>query len=192
MRADARRNSERLVAAARAAFTENGADAPLDDVARRAGVGPGTLYRHFPTRQALLAAVYRSDVERLSAEADDALRTLAPPDALAAWLRHLMDYAKQKRGLGSAMKAMLADDAETSEYCRRTLYTASEAVLFAAREAGAVRPDVDAQDVMRLVHGLGTAVESAPELADRLLGIVLDGLRPQPDRPPPRDHALPP
>ena len=182
MRADARRNHERLVSAARDAFAQSGADAPLDDIARRAGVGPGTLYRHFPTRQALLAAVYRGDVDRLDTQATALAGTLAAPEALAAWLWLMLDHAKQKRGLGSAVKAMLADDAETSTYCRGTVRGAVNRLLTAARETGDVRPDVDADDVLRLVHGLGIALESVPDHADRLLGIVLDGLRPQPDR----------
>src|SRR5206468_1717714 len=97
MRADARRNYTRLLTAAREAYTEHGPDTRLDDVARRAGVGPGTLYRHFPTREALLAAVYRDDVEALGVEANRLAETYPPAEALSRWLRLQLDYVRQKR-----------------------------------------------------------------------------------------------
>jgi AcrR family transcriptional regulator len=179
MRADARRNYERLVATAREAFTEHGLDATLDDIARRAAVGPGTLYRHFPTRESLLAAVYRDDVDALAARAGELARTRPPEEALAVWLRLQLDYIKHKRGLGAAVKAMLGADSATLAWCRDTLRAAMGTLLANAQEVGVVRTDVDAADVLRLVHGVGTAAESAPEQADRLLSIVLDGLRPR-------------
>jgi len=185
MRADARRNYDRLVNAGREAFTRHGTDAPMDDIARRAGVGPGTLYRHFPTRQALLAAVYRSDVETLVEQAREATRDRTPEEAVASWLRLLLEYTKQKHGLGSAIKTMLADDVETFAYCRVTMRSALGETLAAARDAGVLRSDASTEDVLRLVHGLGTALASAPEDAERLLGFVLDGLRPPAERPAP-------
>jgi AcrR family transcriptional regulator len=177
MRADAQRNRERLLAAARDAFGEHGMDAAMDDIAKRAGVGPGTLYRHFSTREALLAAVYRDDVTNLAARADE-LADAEPGEALARWLAIELDYAKQKLGLGAALKAMLGADSETLVYCRDTLRGAMGRLLDRAREAGAVRDDVSATDVLRLVHGISVASESSPDEATRLLGIVLDGLRP--------------
>jgi AcrR family transcriptional regulator len=179
MRADARRNYERLITAAREAFTEDGAGAYLDDIARRANVGPGTLYRHFPTREVLLAAVYRGDVESMAVRADELAAELPPGEALDAWLRSQLDYIKVKRGLGSAIKAMLADDSETLAWCKDTMRGALGGLLGRAQDAGIVRTDVDAPTVLRLVHGVGLASESAPEDADRLLSIVLDGLRPR-------------
>ncbi|MFB9236060.1 TetR/AcrR family transcriptional regulator [Plantactinospora siamensis] len=184
MRADARRNYERLIAVAREAFTEHGAEARLDDIARRAGVGPGTLYRHFPSRDDLLAAVYRDDVEALRAQAEELAGRLPPADALAAWLRLQLDYLKVKRGLWTALKAMLAADSETLARCKDTMRSALGGLLDRAQAAGVVRPDVDAPTVLRLVHGVGLASESAPEEADRLLGIMLDGLRPPPSSAP--------
>jgi AcrR family transcriptional regulator len=178
MRADARRNYERLVTAAREAFTEHGVETSLDDIARRAGVGPGTLYRHFPTRDVLLAAVYRGDVEALAARADEMAQTYPPAEALDAWLRLQLDYIKLKRGLGAAVKTMLGRDSETLTWCRETMRGALRGLLAAAQEVGAIRADVDAADVLRLVHGVGMACESAPDQAERLLGLVLDGLRP--------------
>jgi AcrR family transcriptional regulator len=179
MRADARRNYERLVAVARDAFTERGYEASLDDIARRAGVGPGTLYRHFPTREALLAAVYRGDVEGLAEQAADLAERHPPDEALAAWLRAQLDYIKYKGGLGAAVKTMLANDSETLAYCRDTLRGALADLLDAAQADGTVREDVTPVEVLRLVHAVGLACESAPEMADRLLTLVLDGLRPQ-------------
>ena len=179
LRADARRNRDRLVAAAREAFAVHGVEAPLDDIARQAGVGPGTLYRHFPTRPDLLAAVYRDDVETLTERARTATADLPPQEAVAVWLRLLLEHAKQKQGLGAALKTMLAGDAETFTYCRTVLRGGLDETLSAAREAGVLRPDATTDDILRLVHGLGTALASTPQDADRLLGFVLDGLRPQ-------------
>jgi AcrR family transcriptional regulator len=178
MRADARRNHERLLAAAREVFTQHGADASLDEIARRATVGPGTLYRHFPTREALLAAVYRDDVDAIAAQADEMAKAYPPQEALAAWLRLQLDYIKRKQGLGSAVKAMLGADSEMLALCRDTMRAALGRLLTRAQEAGAIRTDIEPADILRLVHGVGIASESAPEHADRLLSYVLDGLRP--------------
>jgi AcrR family transcriptional regulator len=180
LRADARRNYDRLIAAAREAFAEHGIDATLDDIVKRAALGPGTLYRHFPNREALLAAVYRGDVEDLAARAADLSETLSPGDALAAWLGLQLEYIKYKKGLGMAVKAMLGADSETMALCREVMRGAMTELLTRARETGDVRSDVDAQDVLRLVHGVGLACETAPDQAPRLLAVVLDGLRPPP------------
>jgi AcrR family transcriptional regulator len=181
MRADARRNRERLLDAARDAFSAHGSEASLDDIARRAGVGPGTLYRHFPTREALLAEVYRGDVDALSRQAYRLAEERPPEEALHAWLRLQMDYAKGKRGLGAAVKTMLGADSETLAWCKETMRAALRRLLTGAREVGAVRTDIEAADVLRLVHGVALASESAPEQADLLLSVVLDGLRPPKD-----------
>jgi AcrR family transcriptional regulator len=178
MRADARRNYDRLIVAAREAFTERGAEASLDDIAKRAGVGPGTLYRHFPNREQLLAAVYRSDVENRAAQADKLAREYSVEQALTSWLRLQMNDIKIKRGLGSALKTMLAADSETFVFCRDTLRGAVDRLLVPAQEAGIIRADVEPADVLRLVHGVAVSCESDPDQADRLLSIVLDGLRP--------------
>ncbi len=180
MRADARRNHARLLEAARDAFNDHGMEAPMDDIARRAAVGPGTLYRHFATREDLLAAVYRDDVAQLAGRADEIGAELPPFPALEAWLRLQLDHVKTRYGLGAALKEMLGTDSETLTFCRTTMRAALDRLLVRAREAGEIRPDVAAADVLRLVHGVGIACESAPEDADRLLEIVLDGLRPRP------------
>jgi AcrR family transcriptional regulator len=183
LRADARRNYDRLIAAAREAFAEHGLEATLDDIVKRAALGPGTLYRHFPNREALLAAVYRGDVEGLAARAAELAETLSPADALAVWLGLQLDYIKYKKGLGMAVIAILGADSETLAYCRNTMRGALTDLLVRAQQTGDVRTDVDAADVLRLVHGIGLACEASPESAARLLSVVLDGLRPPPGQP---------
>lgn len=178
MRADARRNYDRLLAAARDAFGEHGVDASLDDIAKRAGVGPGTLYRHFPTREALLAETYRSEVEARARQAEELAGTLPAEEALVRWLQLQVRDIKSTHGLGSAVKTMLGADSEPLDFCRETLREAVRTLLTPAQEAGIIRSDVEAADVLRLVHGVATAAESAPEQADKLLSIVIDGLRP--------------
>jgi AcrR family transcriptional regulator len=180
MRADARRNRQRLLAAARTAFTEHGAEASLDDIARRAGVGSGTLYRHFPTRQALVEAVYRDQVEALCTRGYELLDTLPPDDALAAWLRALADYVTTKRGLATAMKAIMDDQgSQVFASCKQALYAAARALLTRAQETGTVRADADVDDLLRLVHAIAVATEQAPDGGERLLSLVMDGLRHQ-------------
>jgi AcrR family transcriptional regulator len=184
MRADAQRNYERLLSAAVAVFAERGADdASLEEIARRAGVGIGTLYRHFPTRQALLEAVYRDQVEAVRAKADELLGSESPADALADWLRALASFSSTKHSLTSALLATLGKDSELLSSCSAVICGAAEALLTRAQEAGDVRPDADARDLIRLVHAVNLAAQHAPTdpgQRDRLIGLVLDGLRAQP------------
>jgi AcrR family transcriptional regulator len=192
MRADARRNYQRLVAAAAAAFAERGTDASMDDVARRAGVGPGTLYRHFPTRQALLEAVYRDQVEALSGLAYELRDTLPPGEALAAWLRAVAGFATAKRELAAALMSGPGDERpEVFAAGKQAMREAGTALVRHAQEAGEVRGDVDVADLLKLGHAIALAAEHAPDgpdQADRLLALVMDGLRhgrPLPVGPPP-------
>ena len=178
LRADARRNHDKLVAVAREVFMEHGPEAPLDEIARRAAVGPGTLYRHFPTRDALVAAVYRDDVECIATRADELAAQLPPFEALAAWLGEQVAYAAHKHGLGGALKTMLANDSVTLDYCRDTIGVAIRKLLDRARDAGEVRDDIDPSMLLRLVHGIGVASEREPASASPMLAIVLDGIRP--------------
>ena len=180
MRADARRNRERVLNEAREAFLEYGAEAPLEDIAKRAGVGIGTLYRHFPTRLELQEAVYREQVAELSAAAYRLAETLPPGEALAAWMRAFAGYALTKRGLMQTLKAVIDRHSELFDRCHEEIRTAVGVVLTPAQEAGLARRDVGVTDVLRLTHGLAVASEYAPEDTDRLLSILLDGLRPQP------------
>jgi AcrR family transcriptional regulator len=184
LRADARQNHARLIIAATSAFAERGADAPLEDIARRAGVGIGTLYRHFPTRLDLQAAVFRSQVGAVCGEGDALAGTVSPADAFAGWLRALAAYLVTKRGLSHALIEAVGIESELISSCWVAMRETTERLLSNAQQAGAVRPDVDATDVMRLVHGVSVSTEKAPERAELLLSIMLDGLRAQ--RPLPR------
>jgi AcrR family transcriptional regulator len=188
MRADARRNYQRLLTAAAEAFTERGTDdVSLEEIARRAGVGIGTLYRHFPTRQALLEAVYRDQVEALRARADELIATKPPAEALATWLRDLLDFGRTKRMLTTALLTTHNKDSELMSSGSRMVRGAASDILTGAQEAGVARADANSADLMRLVHAISLTAEWAAddnEQADRLLALVLDGLKSQPaDRP---------
>jgi AcrR family transcriptional regulator len=182
MRADARRNYEALVATARAVFVEQGVEAPLDEIARRTGVGAGTLYRHFPTRNDLVAAVYLDDINGLCEQAEELGKTHEPREAVAAYMDLQLGFAFRKLGLHSALKEMLAehpDQSETLSVCRSRLVDVVDTLLARAQEAGVVRSDVDGQTLFKLIHGVAMACESTPEAAGPMLAIVRDGvLRP--------------
>ena len=178
LRADARQNHARLITAATAAFAERGADAPLEDIARRAGVGIGTLYRHFPTRTDLQAAVFRSQVIAVCSQGDALLADQASSgEAFAAWMRNLAGYLVTKRGLSHALIEAIGIESELISSCWMAMRQTTERLLANAQEAGVIRTDVDATDVMRLVHGVTVSTEKAPERSEMLLSIMLDGLR---------------
>jgi AcrR family transcriptional regulator len=180
MRADARRSRARLIEAATAAFAEHGADAPLDDIARRAGVGIGTLYRHFPARIDLQAAVYRNQVTSVCSRADDLVASSPPDQAFAGWLRVLARYLVTKRGLSRAVMASLGKDSELVSSCFLAMNETADRLLATAQDAGVIRADLSSTDVLRLVHGVVIATEQAPGDTDRLLSLLLDGMRAQP------------
>jgi len=174
MRADARRNYQRLLAAAAAAFAERGADdVSLEEIARRAGVGIGTLYRHFPTRQALLEAVYHDQVDALEVLVAELLQSDSPGAALAEWLAALMAFGKAKRSLTAAML-----DSELLSSCKAMLHAATDTLLARAQQAGAVRADVQGTDVIRLTHAVSLAADMGqdPGQAERMLALVLGGV----------------
>jgi AcrR family transcriptional regulator len=171
-RADARRNFDALIAAARDAFAENGTDASLEDIARRANVGIGTLYRNFPTRQDLFTSVYVGGVEELCIQARD-LRDLPPMDAFSAWLERFTGYIATKM----AMKEALNKDSEMFAACRAAMFEASEPLFKRAQEAGAIRADVGFDDVLRMISGILASKYTSDEQRDRVLAIALDGLR---------------
>jgi AcrR family transcriptional regulator len=177
MRADARRSHDRLLAAATAAFAENGADAPLEDIARRAGVGIGTLYRHFPTRLDLQEAVFRTQVDAVCAQGEELAGSPSAGDAFAGWLRVLASYLVTKRGLAHALIAARGQNSEVISTCSQIMRDTAGRLLERAQQAGAVRGDLTPMDVMMLVHGVVVATERTPEQADRLLSLTLDGLR---------------
>jgi AcrR family transcriptional regulator len=180
-RADARRNVELLIAAAREAFATEGPNAPLDDIARAAGVGSGTLYRHFPTRLALLEAVYRDNVERLCEEGTRLAATEPPAEALVDWLRGFVSIVSQKRGLAAALSAD-GRESELFAQCHAMINATGGALLDQAKAAGAVRDDVDLADLLKMAKAFAYAGETSSEggaLADRLLVLSMDGLRPR-------------
>jgi AcrR family transcriptional regulator len=179
-RADARRNYELLVSAAAEAFAEHGADdVSLEEIARRAGVGIGTLYRHFPARQALLEAVYREQVDGLEVLAGKLLVSESPGPALAEWVRAFAAFGRTKRSLSAALVAAIGKDSTLLSECSKILRGCTEALLARAQEAGVVRPEVQAADLMRLTHGLIMATEGSggdPGQSDRMLALVMGGL----------------
>jgi len=177
LRADARQNHARLINAATMVFAEKGAAAPLEDIARRAGVGIGTLYRHFPTRLDLQAAVFRSQVGTVCGEGDALLETASPEQAFTAWVRSLSAYLVTKRGLSRALIEAVGVESELISSCWTTMRETTERLLANGQRDGVIRPDVDAVDVMRLVHGVTLSTEKTPERADMLLSVMLDGLR---------------
>ena len=180
-RADARRNYELLIAAATQAFAEHGADdVSLEEIARRAGVGIGTLYRHFPARQALLEAVYKDQVDGLEVLAGKLMVSESPGEAMVEWLRAFAAFGRTKRNLSAALVATIGKDSALMSECSRILRSSSEALLTRAQEAGTVRMDVQSGDLFRLMHGVIVATEGAgsdPAQADRILDLVMAGLR---------------
>jgi AcrR family transcriptional regulator len=174
LRADAQRNRDKLLAAATAAFAETGTDASLGAIAKRAGVGIGTLYRHFPTREALVEAAYRNEVERLCESARELLASHPPDVALAEWMDRFVAYAAAKRGMRSALQAVAAKSDLFPEARRRQL-EAIALLLAAGVDAGTLRSDVDAEDVLRAM-GAVWLVDDA-EQARKLLRLLMDGLR---------------
>jgi AcrR family transcriptional regulator len=177
-RADARANRDKLVAAARALFTETGTSAPLEEVAERAGVGIGTLYRHFPTRQALLEAVYVDEVEAMARAATE-LEELPPWDALSQWLHQYLGFAATKRALN---EALMETDPNSNVLltCRTAITGAGTTLVERAQRAGAVRTDTTFLDIVRMVGAIAMVPTEDPEQKNRLLELALDGLRYRP------------
>jgi len=178
-RADARRNYEKVLKAAREAFAEGGESTALEEIARRAGVGIGTLYRHFPSRQALLEALYVNEVEAVSRSAAE-LDGRDPWEAFDAWVERLMSYLATKQALAGELLNFLDRDAALFQVCRTSLYEAGGPLLQRAQEAGAVRSDVDFPEIMQMLMGIAKIPVSDPSQTEHILRIALDGLRYQP------------
>ncbi|MGX1668302.1 TetR/AcrR family transcriptional regulator [Streptomyces sp. NPDC055400] len=174
-RADARRNFDALLAAARDAFAEKGAEASLEDIARKAGVGIGTLYRNFPTRRHLFETVYAEEVDALCRLADE-LADAPPWDGLVTWLRRFVDYTVTKRAIRDA----LSGESDIFLSCRRAMIDAGEPLLLRAQAAGEVREDMSFDDLLRLISGVTGAAYVDTEQRDRVFGITLDGMRTRP------------
>jgi AcrR family transcriptional regulator len=179
-RADAQRNRERILEVAKLAFTHSGADISLDEVARQAGVGPGTLYRHFPTREVLLEAVYRTEVERLAVAQKEFSATLSPVEALRAWMMLFVDYIATKQLIAPALNALIGGNSKLSEYSAAQIKGAIHFLVKRAVDSGAIRADIDPLDLLRALVGVSnvSSVPDWPASARRLVQILIAGSRP--------------
>jgi AcrR family transcriptional regulator len=175
-RADAQRNYDKVVAAAREAFADRGASTSLEEIARRAEVGIGTLYRHFPTRQALLEAVYVGEVEELCGSAAD-LNGLPPWEALASWLHRVAQYLVVKQALAGELMSYVDREAKVFQTCRSQLFAAGGPILERAQEARVARSDTDFAEVIQMVGGIAKIPTAEPTQIDHMIDMALDGLR---------------
>jgi AcrR family transcriptional regulator len=179
LRADARRNRDRLLEVAVQAFSQDGPEVTLESIARAAGVGIGTLYRHFPTREALVEAAYRNELARLCDAVPGLLADLPADRAVRAWMDRFVDYMTTKRGMADALRLVVASGGNPYAQSRDRLLGAIGTLLDAAVEAGSIRGDVDPADVLTSLSGVSLAA-GAPEQreqAGRLLDLLMDGLR---------------
>ncbi len=180
LRADAQRNRERILEVAREAFTRSGADASLDDIAKQAGVGPGTLYRHFPTREELLKAVYRKELETLAAAAQKFAATLPPIEALRAWLLLFVDAVAAKQIIAPALNSLLGDYHKVFEDSHALVQQALRNLVKRGIKSGDIRNDLDSSDLLHVLVGVAN-VSSSPDWqksARRLVDILIAGSRP--------------
>jgi AcrR family transcriptional regulator len=177
-RADARRNYELILTAARKAFAEGGESTSLEEIARRAGVGIGTLYRHFPSRQVLLETLYVNEVHEVCRSASQSEHD--PWKALSSWCEGLIGYLTTKRALAQELLNYLDEDAALFQECRRTVFAAGEPLLKRAQDAGVVRPDVEFSDVLHMLGGISRMPVGDPAQVDHVVRIALDGLRYRP------------
>jgi AcrR family transcriptional regulator len=179
-RADAQRNRERILEVAKEAFTRSGANVSLDEVAKQADVGPGTLYRHFPTRDALLEAVYRSEVAKLAAAGREFSKTMAPIEALRAWMLLFVDYIAAKQIIAPALNTMVGGPSKVFQATSGQVKEAIGALVKRAVESGELRPDLEPMDLLRALIGVSN-VASEPnwkQSARRLVEILILGSRP--------------
>jgi AcrR family transcriptional regulator len=180
MRADARRNYERLVSVATEAFLRHGRNASLDDIAKRAGVGAGTLYRHFPSRQDLLDAVMEQWIQSVLTDAEPLRHAPDPAEALSVWLRKLVSHVADYRGLAAALLPPEATNAKNTkkESPGRVLHGTAGDLLERAQASGQIREDVAIKDVLVLVSGITWACDSGKDVdTDLLIRLIMDGLR---------------
>ena len=180
-RADALRNAARVLESARTVFAEHGSEASLEEIARRAGVGIGTLYRHFPTRDALVEAVFRDTLDAATSRGEQLLASDDPAGALATWLREQMRQSSACRGLAAEAMIMMLDDqgCGASNACD-ALHGIGDKLLRRAQQSGGVRADTEIDDLLRLVNAIGLATEDAPDRegqSDRLFDLMMQGLR---------------
>jgi len=179
LRADAQRNRDRLLEVAVRAFSQDGPDTTLDAIAKEAGVGIGTLYRHFPTREALIEAAYRSELARLCDAVPDLLLAMPPDEATRTWMDRYIDYMRTKRGMADALRAVIASGGSPYAQSRDRLVTAITALLRSGAAAGTMRADVGPADVLASLSGVSLAAgePAQRDQAGRLLDLLMDGLR---------------
>jgi len=179
-RADAQRNRERILEIAKQAFTRSGADTSLDDIAKQAGVGPGTLYRHFPTREELLKAVYRNELENLATAGEKFAETMSPVEALRAWLLLFVDAVAAKQIIAPALNTLVGDHKKVFEASYAQVHEAIRRLVKRAVKSGDIRKDLDPSDLLRVLVGVAN-VASSPDWqqsARRLVDILIAGSRP--------------
>jgi AcrR family transcriptional regulator len=179
-RADAQRNRERILEIAKEAFTRSGVNISLDDVATQAGVGPGTLYRHFPTREALLEGVYRTEVEKLAAAEREFSKTMPAIEALRAWMLLFVDYIATKQIIAPALNALVGENCKVFEASGAQIIGAINSLVKRAIESGDMRPDLDPLDLLRALVGVSNVASAPdwPQSARRLVEILILGSRP--------------
>jgi AcrR family transcriptional regulator len=179
LRADAQRNRDRLLAVAVRAFSEDGPDVTLESIARDAGVGIGTLYRHFPTREALVEAAYRNELGRLCDAAADLLQAGPPDQATRVWMDRFIDYMTTKRGMADALRALIASGGDPFAQSRGRLLGAITTLLAAGAAASTMRSDVEPGDVLASLSGVSLAAgePAQRDQARRMLDLLMDGLR---------------
>jgi len=177
LRADAQRNRDLLLSAAVEAFSECGLEATLDAIAKKAGVGIGTLYRHFPTREALVEAAYRNELAVVCDAAPELLATLPPAEATRAWMDRFIDYMTRKLGMADALRAVIAAGADPYAHSLELLVGAIEPLLAASAAAGEIRSDIKPGDVLVGLSGVALAAGANRDQAGRLLDLLMDGLR---------------
>src|SRR5215469_12368464 len=179
-RTDAQRNRERILEVAKEAFTRSGANTSLDDIARQSGVGAGTLYRHFPTRDALLEAVYRTEVEKIAAAEQELSEKLPPVEALRAWMLLFVDYIAAKQIIAPALNTLVGGPSKVYQASRSQIQGAISALVNRAIKSGDIRKDLDPVDLLRALVGVSN-VASSPDWqqsARRLVDILVIGSRP--------------
>lgn len=175
LRADAARNRQKLLEAATEAFAEAGTDASLEAIAKRAGVGIGTLYRHFPTRDALVEASYRNEVAQLAAAAGDLLAEHPADVALAEWMKRFVAYVATKRGMADALQSVVASNSELFAESKRQMVAAVTELVDAGRSSCTIRPDAQPEDILHAMSVVKTIDDTRQ--AERVLELLLDGLR---------------
>jgi AcrR family transcriptional regulator len=175
LRADAARNRQKLIETAAEAFSDAGTDVSLEAIAKRAGVGIGTLYRHFPTRDALVEAVYRNEVAQVTAAAGELLAEHPADVALAEWMKRFAAYMTAKRGMADALQSVVTSNSELFAESRTQLVAAIRQLLEAGIDAGGIRPDADADDVLRALSAVKMIDDE--QQAARVLALLVDGLR---------------